>query len=84
MAQGAVEYRCKNRHFNPCLLIVGRLIFNYLHSNKTVCFNIQASSNLPKSPVAKNIFDNVPAQRKNQSDRKNLFREAKIKSQLIF
>lgn len=51
----------QNRDFNQGLLIVCRLIFNNFNSSETVSFCNPAFSNLPKCPMAKNIFDDVSA-----------------------
>lgn len=53
-------YHCQNRNFNKCLPMVGRLIFYDLNCNKTISFWNPAFCNLSKSPLAKNVFHNVP------------------------
>ena len=62
------KYRGQNGNFNQCLLIVCRLIFNDFYSNKTVCFCNPAFSNLPECPMAKDVFDNVSAKKKDTSN----------------
>lgn len=54
-----VNYRCQNRNFNQCLLIICRLIFYYFNSNKAAGFCNPAFGNLPKCTLAKNFLDNV-------------------------